>query len=69
MIALLIRDLRLSIRSGGGFGLGLVFFLIVILLVPFAVGPEAQILTPIAPGILWVAALLASLLSLDRILP
>lgn len=67
MIALLIRDLRLSIRAGGGFGLGLAFFLIVSVLVPFGVGPEAAILARIAPGILWVGALLACLLSLDRI--
>lgn len=67
MIALLIRDLRLAIRAGGGFGLGMAFFLIVVMLVPFGVGPEAEILSRIAPGILWVAALLAALLSLDRI--
>lgn len=67
MIALLIRDLRLAIRAGGGFGLGLAFFLIVSTLVPFAVGPEAAVLARIAPGILWVGALLACLLSLDRI--
>ncbi len=67
MKALLIRDLRLGLRAGGGFGLGLAFFLIVVVLVPFGVGPEAAVLTRIAPGILWVAALLAALLSLDRI--
>jgi len=67
MIALLTRDLRLAIRAGGGFGLGLAFFLIVSVLVPFAVGPEAEVLARIAPGILWVGALLACLLSLDRI--
>ena len=67
MIALLRRDLLLATRAGGGFGLGLVFFLIVIVLVPFGVGPETAILSQIAPGILWVAALLAALLSLDRI--
>ncbi len=67
MIAVFIRDLRLALRAGGGFGLGLVFYLIVIVLVPFGVGPEAAVLTRIAPGILWVAALLAALLSLDRI--
>jgi len=67
MIALLIRDLRLSIRAGGGFGLGLAFFLIVTVLVPFGVGPESGILTRIAPGILWIGALLACLLSLDRV--
>ena len=67
MIALLRRDLMLAVRAGGGFGLGLAFFLIVIVLVPFGVGPEAALLSRIAPGILWVAALLAALLSLDRI--
>ncbi|MBV7378469.1 heme exporter protein CcmB [Maritimibacter dapengensis] len=67
MIALLIRDLRLTFRAGGGFGLGLAFFLIVTVLVPFGVGPESALLARIAPGILWVGALLACLLSLDRI--
>lgn len=67
MIALLIRDLRLAMRAGGGFGLGLAFFLLVAVLVPLGVGPEAAVLAKIAPGILWVAALLACLLSLDRI--
>jgi heme exporter protein B len=67
MIALLIRDLRLATRAGGGFGLGLAFFLLVAVLVPLGVGPEAGVLGPIAPGILWVGALLACLLSLDRI--
>lgn len=67
MIALLIRDLRLATRAGGGFGLALAFFLIVTMLVPFGVGHEAAVLSAIAPGILWVGALLACLLSLDRI--
>ena len=67
MIALLIRELRLALRSGGGAGLGLGFFLIVVMLVPFGVGPNQQILGLIAPGILWIGALLASLLSLDRL--
>lgn len=67
MIALLIRDLKLAMRAGGGFGLGLAFFLIVVTLVPFGVGPENVLLAAIAPGILWLGALLACLLSLDRI--
>ena len=67
MIALLLRDLRLAVRAGGGFGLGLAFFLIVVILVPFGVGPQTEVLSRIAPGILWVASLLAALLSLDRI--
>ncbi|MET4130394.1 heme exporter protein CcmB [Roseovarius sp. MBR-6] len=68
MIALLMRDLRLAMRAGGGFGLGLAFFLIVVVLVPFGVGPQSALLATIAPGILWLGALLACLLSLDRIL-
>ncbi len=67
MIALLLRDLALAVRAGGGFGLGLAFFLIVTVLVPFGVGPEGALLARIAPGILWVGALLACLLSLDRV--
>ena len=67
MIALFKRDLLLAVRAGGGFGLALAFFLIVVVLVPFGVGPNTGILAEIAPGILWIAALLASLLSLDRI--
>ncbi|WP_324752081.1 heme exporter protein CcmB [Roseovarius sp. Pro17] len=67
MIALLLRDLRLAVRAGGGFGLGLAFFLIVVVLVPFAVGPRADLHRMIAPGVLWLGALLACLLSLDRI--
>lgn len=68
MIALLLRDLKLAFRAGGSFGLGLAFFLIVTVLVPFAVGPQSALLSTIAPGILWLGALLACLLSLDRLL-
>ncbi|UOA26793.1 heme exporter protein CcmB [Pseudosulfitobacter sp. DSM 107133] len=68
MRALLLRDLRLALRAGGGFGLGLAFFLIVVVLVPFSVGPQPELLGRIAAGVLWLAALLACLLSLDRIL-
>lgn len=67
MIRLFARDLRLAIRAGGGFGLGLAFFLIVTVLVPFGVGPQSATLAVIAPGILWLGALLSCLLSLDRI--
>ena len=67
MIALLKRELSLALRNGGGAGLGLAFFLIVTVLVPFGVGPETAILAKIAPGTLWVGALLACLLSLDRL--
>jgi heme exporter protein B len=67
VIALIARDLRLAVRAGGGFGLGLAFYLIVAVLVPLGVGPDAAVLARIAPGILWVGALLAALLSLDRL--
>ena len=67
MKALLIRDLRLAVRAGGGFGLGLAFFLLIAVIVPLGVGPEPATLAKIAPGILWVGALLSCLLSLDRI--
>ncbi|OED50930.1 heme exporter protein CcmB [Rhodobacteraceae bacterium (ex Bugula neritina AB1)] len=68
MIALLLRDLKLALRAGGGFGLGLAFFLIVTVMVPFSVGPQSELLSRIAPGVLWLGALLACLLSLDRLL-
>jgi len=68
VIALLMRDLKLALRAGGGFGLGLAFFLIVTVLVPFSVGPQSSLLSTIAPGVLWLGALLACLLSLDRLL-
>lgn len=67
MIALLKRDLALATRAGGGFGLAVAFFLILCALVPFGVGPQSATLRPVAPGILWVGALLSCLLSLDRI--
>lgn len=67
MIRLLGRDLMLATRAGGGFGLGLSFFLIVTVLVPFAIGPDVGLLQSVAPGTLWIGALLACLLSLDRI--
>ena len=61
------RELTLALRSGGGAGLGLAFFLIAVLLVPLGVGPEPERLASVAAGSLWVAALLACLLSLDRL--
>lgn len=66
MIALIRRDVMLAFRSGGGFGLALGFFLIVVVLLPLAVGPDTTPLRLIAPGVLWLGALLACLLSLDR---
>ena len=66
--ALLIRDLRLAVRVGGGALIGVLFFLIVVTLVPFAIGPDLALLARIGPAILWLGALLASLLALDRLL-
>jgi len=66
-LALLRRDLILSVRIGGGFELVLIFFLMIVALVPFAVGPDPNLLSRIAPAILWIAALLATLLGLDRL--
>ncbi|MFW6346900.1 MAG: heme exporter protein CcmB, partial [Halomonas sp.] len=67
MLGLLGRDLTLAVRAGGGFGLSLAFFLIFTTLVPFGIGPATGLLQSIAPGVLWLGALLACLLSLDRI--
>ncbi|MFS4438756.1 heme exporter protein CcmB [Paracoccaceae bacterium GXU_MW_L88] len=66
-MSLLLRELRLGLRTGGGALLALSFFLITIALAPFAIGPERDLLQPIAPGLLWLGALLAMLLSLDRL--
>src|SRR5881227_177014 len=66
--ALLLRDIRLAVRVGGGALMGVLFFLIVVTLVPFAIGPDLVQLRRIGPAILWLGALLASLLTLDRLL-
>jgi heme exporter protein B len=65
--ALLTRDMRLAIRVGGGAVMGVLFFLIVVTLTPFAIGPDLALLQRIGPAILWLGALLASLLTLDRL--
>jgi heme exporter protein B len=65
--ALFMRDLRLAVRSGGGAPVGVVFFLAVVTVVPFAVGPDLNLLARIGPAILWLGALLSTLLGLDRL--
>jgi heme exporter protein B len=67
LAALLVRDMRLAVRVGGGALMGVLFFLIVVTLTPFALGPDLALLKRIGPAILWLAALLASLLALDRL--
>ena len=66
-IALLLRDIRLAARAGGGAALALAFFAAVATLVPLGVGADLALLARIAGGVLWVAAVLAALLSLDRL--
>ncbi|HTK13007.1 MAG TPA: heme exporter protein CcmB [Xanthobacteraceae bacterium] len=65
--ALLLRDIRLALRLGGGGWIGVLFFLIIITLIPFAVGPDLALLRRLGPAFLWIGALLASLLTLDRL--
>ena len=67
MIALLARDLRLAFRSGGGAATALLFYLAVIVAMPFAVGPNADLLATIGGATLWIGALLAGLLGLERL--
>ncbi|CAO3414976.1 heme exporter protein CcmB [Azospirillum doebereinerae] len=61
------RDLRLALRQGGDATIAVMFFVLCVVLFPFGVGPEPNILARIAAGVIWVAALLASLLSLERL--
>ena len=68
LAALFLRDLRLAVRVGGGALIGVLFFLIVVTLMPFAIGPDLALLARIGPAILWLGALLASLLALDRLI-
>src|ERR1044071_3108733 len=65
--AILIRDIRVAFRVGGGAPIGVLFFLVVVTLIPFALGPDLALLRRIGPAILWLGALLASLLALDRL--
>jgi len=67
LAAILVRDMRIAVRVGGGALMGVLFFVVVATLVPFALGPDLALLQRIGPAILWLAALLASLLALDRL--
>ncbi len=66
-LALVAFDLRLGLRRGVESFLAVGFFVLTVLLFPFGIGPDTRILTQIAPGLIWVTALLAALLSLDRL--
>lgn len=65
--ALIVRELRLAVRVGGGALIGVLFFLAVVTVIPFGVGPDLNLLALIGPAILWIGALLATLLGLDRL--
>ena len=66
-LAILKRDLAVASRAGGGGELALVFFLTMVVLVPFALGPDLNLLSRIGPAILWLGALLSVLIGLDRL--
>ena len=66
-LALVRRDLALATRVGGAGGLSLVFFLMVVTLIPFGLGPDLNLLSRIGPAILWIAGVLATLIGLDRL--
>jgi heme exporter protein B len=65
--AVFLRDLMLAFRAGGGAGIGVVFFLAIVIVVPFAIGPDLPLLARVGPAVLWIGALLATLLGLERI--
>ena len=67
LAALIRRDIKIALRVGGGALIGVLFFLTVTVLMPFAIGPDLPLLTRLGPAILWLGALLASLLTLDRL--
>jgi len=67
LLALIARDLKLATRIGGGFSLGIVFYLALVAILPFAVGPDLNLLSRIGPAVLWIGALLATLIGLDRL--
>jgi heme exporter protein B len=65
--AIVAREVKLAARVGGSGALGLVFFLMLVTLLPFALGPDLNLLARIGPAILWLAAVLATLIGLDRL--
>jgi heme exporter protein B len=67
LFAVFQRDLRIALRRRADTGSALVFFVIVAALFPLGVGPEFELLRRIGPGVVWVAALLASMLALGRL--
>ncbi len=67
LAALVRRDISVALRAGGGALIGVLFFVSVVVVMPFALGPDLALLKRIGPAILWLGAMLASLLTLDRL--
>jgi heme exporter protein B len=67
LAAIFVRDVTIALRVGGGALMGVLFFLAVVTLIPFALGPDLALLRRVGPAVLWLGALLASLLALDRL--
>ena len=66
LISLFVRDLKLAIRVGGGALMSLIFYISVITIIPFSIGPNLELLSKIGPAMIWIGALLSTLLNLDR---
>lgn len=66
-LAIILRDMRLAMRVGGGALMGALFYFVVVSMIPFAIGPDLNLLSRIGPAMLWIGALLATLLALDRL--
>ncbi len=67
LLSLFLREWRIARRIGGGASIGAMFFLILVTIMPFAIGPDLKLLARLGPAILWIAALLSTLLGLDRL--
>jgi heme exporter protein B len=67
LASIFVRDVTIALRVGGGALMGVLFFLAVVTLIPFALGPDLALLRRVGPAVLWLGALLASLLALDRL--
>ena len=66
LLSLFVRDLKLAIRVGGGALMSLIFYITVITIIPFSIGPNLELLSKIGPAMIWIGALLSTLLNLDR---
>lgn len=65
--AIVHRDIRIALSVGGGTLIGMLFFVAVVLLIPFATGPDLALLKRLGPAIMWIGAMLASLLTVDQL--